>query len=169
MKHAAVIFALLTAPAWATEAPKPAALVGPTQVQAQMLTGRNTNVNANRNRNIATGGAANVTVNGAARGAGSSGRGAPDVFLGGVNGGNPCGLGAGVGGSGPGAGGLLTWMWEGDGCESRQTSALLNNLGLTPAAIERLCFDDKTRRSMYTAGTPCAIDRNGWRKEWWQF
>lgn len=106
-----------------------------------------------------------VTVNNSTGGYGGgySARGnTPDVLGGSVNGGNPCGLGASGGGSGPGFGGLLSFMWEGKGCERRQNAALLANMGDVASARETLCYDDTVRRARYTTGHPCARDARGW-------
>jgi len=141
----------------------------------------NANNNANRNRNSLSG-TNTVTVNNAAgnNGGGSgnyysnySARGnTPDVILGSPNGGNPCGMGAGVTGSGPGAGGALAWMWEGDGCDRREDAKLLNNLGFSRVEMKtRLCeggswfTPNPFRRTFWNAGDPCPQDRAEFAKQ----
>lgn len=120
---------------------------------------------------VATGGRSesNVTVNNTAGGRGYGGgysaRGnTPDVVLPGINGGNPCGLGAGVGGSGPGAGGILSFMYEGTGCERRQTAALMATMGRPDVARQLLCENMEVRWAMRNAGTGCQIDIERWAR-----
>lgn len=125
-----------------------------------------------QSRSSATGGRSesNVTVNNTAGGRGYGGgysarNNTPDVVLPGINGGNPCGLGAGVGGSGPGAGGILSFMWEGQGCEARQEAALLANMGNTRAGIERLCESSmKVRWALRNTRQPCQVDIERWAR-----
>lgn len=122
-----------------------------------------------QSRSSATGGQSSVTVNNTAGGRGYGGgysaRGnTPDVVLPGVSGGNPCGLGAGVGGSGPGAGGILSFMWEGTGCERRQTAALMATMGRPDVARQLLCENMEVRWAMRNAGTGCQIDIERWAR-----
>ena len=116
-------------------------------------------------RSTASGGNSRVTVTQSAGGSGGgySARGnTPDVVLPGVGGGHPCGLGGGAGGSGMGVGAALGLMWPGRGCEIREKSRLLYNMGNKQAAHEEACLDDDLRRALFSAGTPCARDWKGW-------
>lgn len=94
----------------------------------------------------------------------------PDIFLPSISGGNPCGLGTGVGGSGPGLSGLLTWMWEGSGCQRIEDAKIIHNLLHDDAAAKnRLCEGAKFRDAFAYAGHPCANESR--TKEWeasWQ-
>lgn len=145
-----------------------AAALSASQSRASAAAVSGSRSSATGGRASAAGGSSNVTVTnsnggGGGYGGGYSARGnTPDVVLGAINGGNSCGLGAGVGGSGPGAGGIISWMWSDRSCERRQTAALLINMGDTRGARERLCFDDETRRAFFSSGTPCARDARGW-------
>lgn len=162
---AALIIA--TTPAFAGERSQPGNTQGQGQSQGQ---GQDQRMRQGQSQR-ATGGSANNSVNVTQNGANGSGGGwsargnTPDVLAGGVSGGNPCGLGAGAGGSGSGFGALLTFMWEGSGCEARQEAALLANMGHTRAGIERLCESSmKVRWAMRNVGTPCTVDIERWAR-----
>lgn len=94
----------------------------------------------------------------------------PDVILGSVSGGNPCGLGAGAGGSGFSLAAIFQMMWEGAGCQRNEDTKLLHNMGFSTAAIKnRLCDGSKYREAFKQSGEPCEADRAeveaGWRQQ----
>lgn len=178
----ASIFCVIAGGAFAhQQAPAPASN-GPTANQTANMAQRQAQAQAQHQ--TATGGAASAQGGAGGRGGSSSSRSStgpvtvnnstgggggynargntPDVVGGSVSGGNSCGLGASGGGSGPGFGGLLSFMWEGKGCERRMNAALLANLGQTEAALETLCYDDTVRRALYSVGRPCDRDARGW-------
>jgi hypothetical protein len=65
----------------------------------------------------------------------------------------------GVGGSGPGAGGLISFGLTDHHCRALARAAMLDRLGHREAAIEALCEIDEARAALRRAGTPCAADR----------
>jgi len=46
-------------------------------------------------------------------------------------------------------------------CNRRRDARLLNELGMTVAAIARMCGDEDIWRSMFLSGTPCPIQQQG--------
>jgi len=162
---------LACAPAWAGERTQT-----PTQGQGQSQgQGQDQRMRQGQQQR-ATGGSANNSVNVTQSGGGGSGGGysargnTPDVLAGGISGGHACGLSAGLGGSGPGAGGLLQWMWAADGCERRQAAALLVNMGRPAEAFSVLCQDPWVADAMANMipPRPCPKDERRWRKEGWR-
>lgn len=116
------------------------------------------------------GGAANT------RGGSDAGGNTPDVLGPAISGGNPCAVGGGIGGSGPGAGGLLTLLLESDRCSLRQDAALLYNMGYRGAAKNVACQNPWVAEAFAKTGDPCEADvqrwvRAGYRQRddgWWE-
>lgn len=168
----ALICASIPALAWATDPATPTSSASATTVSAARSASQSRSsatATGGQSRANATGGSASnaVTVNNGGGGSGGRSNGGsrtPDVLAPGISGANPCGLGAGIGGSGPGAGGLLSFMWADSGCERREKARLLYNMGERTAAKEALCFDDEARRALFSSGNPCARDAKGWQK-----
>jgi hypothetical protein len=162
----------------------PATITGtqsPGQLQGQLQAQRSTNLNANRNannnanrnanNNRAAGGAGGQANNGGQTmnysGGNYSARGnAPDVILGSVSGGNPCGLAAGAGGAFQSVGAAFQKMWEGEGCQTNEDAKLLFNVGLDAVAKERLCESTYYSNAFARAGQPCVGDVQRWQAEW---
>lgn len=99
---------------------------------------------------------------------GPGGRGndrAPDIMIGSIGSSDPCGVGGGLGGSGPGAGGFFQWLFESDRCSLRADVRLMaNDLHDPGAAKEAACnnpwiADGYARR---TPPEPCEKDRQRW-------
>jgi hypothetical protein len=66
------------------------------------------------------------------------------------------------GGSGSGFGLTIGGTFVDRECQLRLNARTLATLGYPVAARETMCLDEDVRRAMYAAGTPCAMDRNGW-------
>lgn len=143
---------------------------------AAALGGAGGSANARGGRGGAGGSGGNtgpVTVNNTTDGGGYNGgsyasnysaRGnTPDVILGSVSGGNPCGLAAGAGGAFQSVGAAFQKMWEGDRCQTNEDAKLLYNVGLSAVAKERLCESTYYSNAFARAGQPCAADVQRWR------
>lgn len=66
----------------------------------------------------------------------------PDAIAPSIVGGNPCMISASVGGSGIGFGFGVGIGVEDEGCETRQVTALISNMGDRQAALMHLCMND---------------------------
>lgn len=84
----------------------------------------------------------------------------PDVYAPAIAGGaNPCVVGVSGGGAVAGFGISFGMTRNDDGCERRNTAALLHNMGEREVAQELLCETDSVRQARLRAGRPCYVDR----------
>jgi len=84
----------------------------------------------------------------------------PDVYAPPIAGGaNPCVVGVSAGGAVAGFGISFGLTRNDDGCERRNTAALLHNMGEREVAQEVLCETESVRQARLRAGRPCYIDR----------
>jgi hypothetical protein len=163
MKHVLIGLLLLPAPALAWQT-TPIAVPSATPVTAASSSSSSA---VAQSRARAT---SSVTVTNSAAAGSPGGRAparAPDVS-GAVYGGNTCAVGGTIGGSGPGAGGLLGFTWEANDCTIRQEAALMANLGRADVALQILCNDPYVADAMARVGTPCARDVERWKQAGWK-
>jgi hypothetical protein len=85
-------------------------------------------------------------------------RNVPEVIPGNVVGGNPCLVGASIGGAGPGIGLTIGGGWEAAGCERRNIAAMLYNTHQADVAKALLCEGEQVREAYRWAGQPCPQD-----------
>lgn len=87
-------------------------------------------------------------------------RNTPDVYAPAIAGGaNPCVVGVSAGGAVAGFGLSFGMTRNDDGCERRNTAALLYNMGERDVAQELLCETASVRAARLRTGRPCAEDR----------
>lgn len=82
----------------------------------------------------------------------------PDALAPAISGGNPCTVGAALGGSVAGFGIAGGTSWADPGCERRQNAALLFNIGHQMAALAILCATDDVIAGLHAAGERCPQD-----------
>lgn len=142
-----------------------------TNANANTNTNTNTNANANANRNVnrnvnrntATGGTANVTVNGTSANANPTSdtitiRNTPAVAPPAIYGTNNCALGVSAGFSMPGLGLGGGFSYESQNCEVRAQAALAHTTGQQDVAQEVMCELTAYRQARRRVGRPCASD-----------
>lgn len=87
-------------------------------------------------------------------------RNTPDVYAPAIAGGaNPCVVGVSAGGAVAGFGLSFGMTRNDEGCERRNTAALLYNMGERDVAQELLCETASVRAARLRTGRPCAEDR----------
>src|ERR1035437_2083096 len=82
----------------------------------------------------------------------------PDTLVPSISGGNPCTVGAALGGSVAGFGIAGGTSWADAGCERRQNAALLFNIGHHEAALALLCATTDVANGLHAAGERCPQD-----------
>lgn len=84
----------------------------------------------------------------------------PNVYAPALAGGaNPCVVGVSAGGAVAGFGISFGLTRNDDGCERRNTAALLHNMGERDVAQEVLCETESVRQARLRVGRPCVADR----------